>query len=155
MKVFWSQNWQFWLKWLKFSAQKRRRFLGLCNSLLMGLGQDQQQLHAVHTRELPGEGPWLWLSVLLYAHVERFSVFLMQYFVIFASLCSGVLCPIFSCSGQKRGKSNVLAIQNCMQWPSSYFLFPNSKHSIQSKKNPAYGRQSISRPMRIVAPIPQ
>ena len=23
------------------------------------------------------------------------------------------------------------------------------------KKNPAYGRQSISRPMRIVAPIPQ
>ena len=25
----------------------------------------------------------------------------------------------------------------------------------ESKKNPAYGRQSISRPMRIVAPIPQ
>ena len=24
-----------------------------------------------------------------------------------------------------------------------------------AKKNPAYGRQSISRPMRIVAPIPQ
>ena len=33
------------------------------------------------------------------------------------------------------------------------------KDSIQrkkeEKKNPAYGRQSISRPMRIVAPIPQ
>ena len=29
------------------------------------------------------------------------------------------------------------------------------RNAIQLKKNPAYGRQSISRPMQIVAPIPQ
>ena len=27
--------------------------------------------------------------------------------------------------------------------------------SVKKRKNPAYGRQSISRPMRIVAPIPK
>ena len=32
---------------------------------------------------------------------------------------------------------------------------PWTTHTHSYKKNPAYGRQSISRPMRIVAPIPQ
>ena len=33
--------------------------------------------------------------------------------------------------------------------------FKNNKVKLSNKKNPAYGRQSISLPMRIVAPIPQ
>ena len=43
----------------------------------------------------------------------------------------------------------------------NYFQFRPDKcksmvvGSMKRKKNPAYGRQSISRPMRIVAPIPQ
>ena len=36
-------------KWLKTALWKKNRFLGLCNSLLMGLGQDQKQHPAVHT----------------------------------------------------------------------------------------------------------
>ena len=35
-------------KWLKIAARKIDDFVGLCNSLLMGLGQDQQH-PAVHT----------------------------------------------------------------------------------------------------------
>ena len=35
---------------------KKKFFLGLCDSLLMGLGQEQQQHPAVHTGELAGGG---------------------------------------------------------------------------------------------------
>ena len=48
----------------------------------------------------------------------------------------------------------------CCDWVSWTFALNNVLYpqyvSFQKKtKNPAYGRQSISRPMRIVAPIPQ
>ena len=52
MKGQWSQNFQFLAhNLLKIAAQRKEksRFLGLCNSLLMGLGQDQQKYTAVHT----------------------------------------------------------------------------------------------------------
>ena len=45
-------------------------------------------------------------------------------------------------------------VKNC-QNSLKKWTKPVNNRSTTVKKNPAYGRQSISRPMRIVAPIPQ
>ena len=45
----WSQYLQFWLRNTQKSPRGKSKFLGLCDSLLMGLRQDQQQHPAVHS----------------------------------------------------------------------------------------------------------
>ena len=58
--------------------------------------------------------------------------------------------------GKNTLKSNTYAYKTIVTTfevgSGDYFTVENYK---RLKKNPAYGRQSISRPMRIVAPIPQ
>ena len=43
MKGHWSHNLQFWLRNVKKSLCQNKWIFGICNSLLMGLSQDQQQ----------------------------------------------------------------------------------------------------------------
>ena len=78
---------------------------------------------------------------LVNGHIANFGIFLD----FFEFLGFGCFFPFFK-------KNWVFGYSwSTLMWYSQVFV---SDH-VLNKKNPAYGRQSISRPMRIVAPIPQ